>query len=617
MADAQRVPKRSIYSTLVIPMIALVVSEVFLFSGILFGSGVLQRLDQNDRDILVQQVITRRDSLQSYLVGTVGDLRGVANVLNAEAQRQLDEGTIDFDLLDSDPVESNELVNVAMEPLISTIRDKRVSGAFIVFNTHDLSPLSSTGEFGKKPGVHIHDMDPAATPSARNEDLVLECASTEIVQSFRIATGTDWLPTFNFQKLQPPLSHDAFYLPWQTAYESSDPKEATDFAYWGVVPFSEHGGEQCAMSYSIPLILEDGTVYGVVGVELSADYLEDLLPSSELLRDVGASYVLAIVDDSLQGGDEGSLVNALPVVQSSRQPVEGVSFGTAMELAPLSGNDYTYKSDKGDYYSGCQFLRLYNTNSPFEHQHWLLVGMVSESVPHSFGNHVRDLIVFASLLMAVLGIAGSILAARSISRPIRGLSADVASAQLKNAEMPKLEETGISEVDQLTGAITSLSKDIASVRQLEQQRIEHERDYDLLTGLMNRRALYREANRLFASPADVKHAALVMLDLDDLKTLNDTYGHDWGDKYIYQAARCFEDAVPSTAMVVRVSGDEFFILLYGYESREEIENVLNQMREGIASHAVLLPNGDEMPLRASGGVAFYPDDAVEFTELTK
>lgn len=74
---------------------------------------------------------------------------------------------------------------------------------------------------------------------------------------------------------------------------------------------------------------------------------------------------------------------------------------------------------------------------------------------------------------------------------------------------------------------------------LERLRIERERDYDLLTGLYNRRAFYRFAGRLFDRPDKMKHAAVVMMDLDNLKRTNDTFGHEWGDRYIHEAAVCF------------------------------------------------------------------------------
>ena len=71
---------------------------------------------------------------------------------------------------------------------------------------------------------------------------------------------------------------------------------------------------------------------------------------------------------------------------------------------------------------------------------------------------------------------------------------------------------------------------------LERQRIEHERDYDVLTGLYNRFSFQRHMDYLFEHSEQLKIAALAMIDLDNLKKINDAFGHDWGDIYLQKIA---------------------------------------------------------------------------------
>lgn len=148
-------------------------------------------------------------------------------------------------------------------------------------------------------------------------------------------------------------------------------------------------------------------------------------------------------------------------------------------------------------------------------------------------------------------------------------------------------------------------------------RIEKERDTDNLTKLYARRGFQREAEVLFSRPEVMKHAGLLMIDLDNLKTTNDRFGHNFGDLYIQTAGKCFLDNTPKHTVCARMSGDEFILLFYGYGSREEIREKVEALYKAIREVAFILPNGDNMGLSASGGLAYYPDDSGELPELMK
>lgn len=98
-----------------------------------------------------------------------------------------------------------------------------------------------------------------------------------------------------------------------------------------------------------------------------------------------------------------------------------------------------------------------------------------------------------------------------------------------------------------TGVIENVTNTI-----VEKNVIEYERDHDALTGLLNRRAFIRIMNSLFENEINkIKIAALLMLDLDNLKYINDNYGHEIGDNYISKAAETF---VNSTQKILLFHG---------------------------------------------------------------
>ena len=169
----------------------------------------------------------------------------------------------------------------------------------------------------------------------------------------------------------------------------------------------------------------------------------------------------------------------------------------------------------------------------------------------------------------------------------------------------------MQEPNGIVGAILDVTPEMENRR-----RIERERDYDLLTGILNRRAFEKSAVELFSGDRkEIGIAAMIMLDLDNLKFLNDTYGHDSGDGYICAFADSLLLFGSENALVARRSGDEFYVLLYGGKSKQSMRRKIRRAWENILTHTYILPDGTPYKIRASAGVAWYPGDADTLTQL--
>jgi diguanylate cyclase (GGDEF)-like protein len=169
----------------------------------------------------------------------------------------------------------------------------------------------------------------------------------------------------------------------------------------------------------------------------------------------------------------------------------------------------------------------------------------------------------------------------------------------------------LEEQNGSVGAIFDVTAEMENRR-----RLERERDYDLLTGILNRRAFESDANGLFAHKnTELGVTALIMLDLDNLKYLNDTYGHDCGDGYIRTFAESLRLFGSENALVARRSGDEFLVLLYGGQEQNRMRMRIKRAWEGILTSAYTLPDGSPYHIRVSAGVAWYPNDADTLAQL--
>jgi diguanylate cyclase (GGDEF)-like protein len=132
---------------------------------------------------------------------------------------------------------------------------------------------------------------------------------------------------------------------------------------------------------------------------------------------------------------------------------------------------------------------------------------------------------------------------------------------------------------------------------------------DPLTGIFNRRRFTEELDReLERSKRLGVTGALLSIDLDDFKDINDTYGHAAGDEVLVTVAGLLQAEMRSYSVVSRFGGDEFVILLPGAD-RESGLKVANRLLETLA--ATQVPVGSEtVTVRMSIGVACYPDDGV-------
>ncbi|WP_042425224.1 putative bifunctional diguanylate cyclase/phosphodiesterase [Comamonas granuli] len=133
---------------------------------------------------------------------------------------------------------------------------------------------------------------------------------------------------------------------------------------------------------------------------------------------------------------------------------------------------------------------------------------------------------------------------------------------------------------------------------------------DMLTGLANRVSLYRCMEKTLSQPAA---AAVLMLDLDGFKDVNDTLGHEAGDAILHEVARRLRACAPPDAMVARIGGDEFAILLPGVSSTDRASEHAGALAAQVA--APITVHGHKVHVAASCGVALAPLHAQEALEL--
>ena len=161
------------------------------------------------------------------------------------------------------------------------------------------------------------------------------------------------------------------------------------------------------------------------------------------------------------------------------------------------------------------------------------------------------------------------------------------------------------------GVALNISQEI-----IEKRKLKKEIDFDNLTGLFSRNTGRRLFEEIINSGVDIQTSAVIMFDLDSLKEVNDTHGHNFGDAYIREAARRFKKFYPAGKSILsRRSGDEFLLFLYQYPDKETVRKEMNDFFAKLKEIPMLLPDGNTINISMSAGLVWYEDTSKKYEEV--
>jgi diguanylate cyclase (GGDEF)-like protein/PAS domain S-box-containing protein len=162
----------------------------------------------------------------------------------------------------------------------------------------------------------------------------------------------------------------------------------------------------------------------------------------------------------------------------------------------------------------------------------------------------------------------------------------------------------------IQGILTDISG-----RKHEEQLMRLQAERDPLTNLFNRRsAEHGLALLLEKARYEGSSIAVCMVDLDNFKPINDTYGHDAGDKVLVETARRMSVLLRSSDLIARLGGDEFLLVIQGVGQHKDVELLLEKLISQLTED-IDIGDGLSVNIGASIGVAFSPEHGVEQEQL--
>lgn len=190
------------------------------------------------------------------------------------------------------------------------------------------------------------------------------------------------------------------------------------------------------------------------------------------------------------------------------------------------------------------------------------------------------------------------------------------AAMAAKREMVEVLERTEHELERRVVERTREMTDLNNRLKEQEERLKGLAMYDALTGLANRTLLDERISEALASARlQSSKVALLLIDLDEFKPINDTYGHDVGDAVLQDIALRLQKLVRSSDTVARLGGDEFVIVVPGLSDAARAvaigESVLQELSRPVATDAHTLT------ISASVGISFYPHDGIEAGSLLR
>ncbi|MGZ8546313.1 MAG: putative bifunctional diguanylate cyclase/phosphodiesterase [Sulfuricurvum sp.] len=207
---------------------------------------------------------------------------------------------------------------------------------------------------------------------------------------------------------------------------------------------------------------------------------------------------------------------------------------------------------------------------------------------------------------------------RLVARPLEKLMVQIQKIERRDYSNETIVRTD-DELEKISKNLNSLAKTIdereKSLLQ-SQQQLEDLSNTDPLTNLANRRLYYAHLEHAL----DVAHrngskTAVIFVDLDNFKEINDTLGHDIGDELLQQVAIRLKSTLRASDTLARIGGDEFNILVEGVEDTLQIAHVAQKILNAFAPS--FLCHENIIYITASIGISFFPDDANDVVSVVK
>ena len=347
------------------------------------------------------------------------------------------------------------------------------------------------------------------------------------------------------------------------------------------------------------------------------------------IREVGRSAIAPVLDskgylespitdDKAQRLIASTIVNGIAVYSADLLLLS--SHGEPVTMYQLSQDNLsqTYRSVDGSSYEV-----IYRPND-LRKSYIVVARLSSDKVNHEIIAYAQQSVMIMLLLSALVTTVLMIALGHWLLEPILFMRNNLLLAQ-QNPDNPKIPDSPFDVKDEIGGAIAMAQKlirqnaeNMQQIRSAAEDKIHKLAYFDQLTGLPNRTLFIQKLTEQAFSDdtSESKRFAVVTLDLDHFKDINDSMGHNVGDAILRGVGKRLRSSLPEAAVVARAGEDEFAVTLPLNSDLNHARDVGAKVASIIRSEPFKVYN-ESFQIRSSVGVATYPDDGADPNDVLK
>lgn len=428
-------------------MIILAMLQISVFGILMVMNGGFSQIKRYSYNMILEKTENRRNYVENIFNQKTALVYETANEINEIAAGLLREEGVTAAAIQTDKELDRLILASCADSLISLLRRDMVNDVFLVL---DSGALYDTDDQSLRPGIYLRDTDVDENSIFDNKDIFMDVGSSETARSYGLPLDSGWSLFFDMTDIESGRN-DYYYEPLATYAENAH-TPLYNLGYWsGLTSISDL--QQGSIKYSLPLVAEDGTVYGILGIGLLEKTIQQIIPTNDFTN-ASACYILA-TDPEGNG-------------QYRQQLHRGASYGrlvgydrTVSAKGSIEHNLYDFTIEGGPAAVGSiQRLNIYKSGSPYRNRNWVLISVADQDEVLSTYYVLIRMISISMVIAFAVSVIFSIFVARRFSQPVVKMMGTLNSSR-SHHDIVQFTSSGISEMDALGAAIVRLQVNAA------------------------------------------------------------------------------------------------------------------------------------------------------------